>query len=48
MTELPLFLLNTVLFPGMALPLRVFERRYRQLVADCIARDQPFRRRVDP
>ncbi len=42
MTELPLFLLNTVLFPGMALPLRVFERRYRQLVADCIARDQPF------
>lgn len=40
--ELPLFLLNTVLFPHMALPLKVFEPRYRQLVDDCVAGDQTF------
>ena len=32
---LPLFPLSTVLFPGMRLPLHVFEERYRQLVATC-------------
>jgi Lon protease-like protein len=36
---LPLFPLGTVLFPGMILPLRVFEERYRQMVADLL--DQP-------
>lgn len=33
---LPLFPLNTVLFPGMTLPLRVFEPRYLQMVQDCL------------
>jgi Lon protease-like protein len=30
--ELPLFPLGTVLFPGLVLPLHVFEERYRELV----------------
>lgn len=35
MTDLvPLFPLGTVLFPGLVLPLHVFEERYRRLVAD--------------
>jgi Lon protease-like protein len=33
---LPLFPLNTVLFPGMTLPLRVFEPRYLQMIQDCL------------
>ena len=31
---LPLFPLGTVLFPGLVLPLHVFEPRYRDLVRD--------------
>ena len=42
MTALRLFLLNTVLFPRMELPLHVFEERYKQLVAECLAEDEPF------
>lgn len=38
---LPLFPLSTVLFPGMRLPLHVFEQRYRQLVADLQQRPEP-------
>lgn len=34
---LPLFPLGTVLFPGLVLPLHVFEDRYRQLVQDLLA-----------
>ncbi len=34
---LPLFPLSTVLFPGVVLPLHVFENRYRCLVRDLIA-----------
>ncbi|GAA4995677.1 LON peptidase substrate-binding domain-containing protein [Kitasatospora paranensis] len=38
MTErLPLFPLNTVLYPGLVMPLHVFEERYRRLVADLLA-----------
>jgi hypothetical protein len=33
--DIPLFPLNTVLFPGGLLNLRVFERRYLDLVRDC-------------
>ncbi|WDZ89350.1 LON peptidase substrate-binding domain-containing protein [Nocardiopsis sp. HUAS JQ3] len=33
---LPIFPLNTVLFPGMTVPLHVFERRYRRLVAELL------------
>ncbi len=35
--RLPLFPLSTVLFPGLVLPLHVFEERYRELVADLMA-----------
>ena len=38
---LPLFPLSTVLFPGMRLPLHVFEERYRTLVAELLARPEP-------
>ena len=38
---LPLFPLSTVLFPGMRLPLHVFEDRYRQLVADLLTGPEP-------
>jgi Lon protease-like protein len=38
----PLFPLNVVLFPGMALPLHVFEPRYRQMVGECLADNAPF------
>ena len=34
-TDIPLFPLNTVLFPGGRLNLRVFERRYLDLVRGC-------------
>ncbi len=35
--EIPLFPLRTVLFPGMPLPLRVFEERYRVMVRELLA-----------
>jgi uncharacterized protein len=38
---LPLFPLSTVLFPGMRLPLHIFEPRYRQLVADLLEQPEP-------
>ncbi len=40
--ELPLFPLNTVLFPGTAIPLHIFEPRYRQMIADCQRDQKPF------
>lgn len=39
---LPLFPLNTVLFPGGILFLRVFETRYIDMVRDCMKRAVPF------
>lgn len=33
---IPLFPLGTVLFPGLVLPLNIFEPRYRRLVADLL------------
>jgi uncharacterized protein len=38
---LPLFPLGSVLYPGLVLPLQIFEERYRQLVADLLARPEP-------
>jgi Lon protease-like protein len=38
---LPLFPLSTVLFPGMRLPLHIFEERYQTLVADLLAGPEP-------
>ena len=35
----PLFPLNTVLFPGGVLPLRIFEPRYLDMVSDCLKSD---------
>lgn len=40
--EVPLFPLSVVLFPGMALPLHIFEPRYRDMMADCLADQAPF------
>lgn len=40
-TTLPLFPLGSVLFPGLVLPLHIFEPRYRQLVADLLASPEP-------
>ncbi len=40
--ELPLFPLNVVLFPGMPLPLHIFEERYKVMIADCIRENRPF------
>ena len=40
--ELPLFPLNTVLFPGMPLPLHVFEERYKEMVQVCLDEQRPF------
>jgi len=40
-TRLPLFPLGSVLYPGLVLPLHIFEDRYRQLVADLLAGPKP-------
>lgn len=42
MYEIPLFPLNVVLFPGMPLPLHIFEERYKTMIADCIRENRPF------
>ncbi|MFN3750335.1 MAG: LON peptidase substrate-binding domain-containing protein [Thiobacillus sp.] len=39
---LPLFPLQTVVFPGGRLPLRVFEQRYIEMVKQAIAGNTPF------
>lgn len=38
---LPLFPLGTVLYPGLVLPLHIFEERYRQLVRDLLDVPRP-------
>jgi uncharacterized protein len=40
--RIPLFPLNVVLFPGMPLPLHVFEPRYRQMVRHCLEGERTF------
>ncbi len=40
--ELPLFPLNLVLFPGMRLPLHIFEERYKLMIGTCMVTDQTF------
>jgi Lon protease-like protein len=42
LTELPLFPLNTVLFPGGRLPLRIFEQRYMDMAKACLRERTPF------
>lgn len=40
--NLPLFPLSVVLFPGMLLPLHIFEERYRRMMADCLTGEPRF------
>ncbi len=42
MYELPLFPLNTVLFPGMPIHLHIFEMRYRAMIRHCLDGHRPF------
>ena len=39
---LALFPLHTVLFPGTALPLHIFEDRYKRMIGRCMALNEPF------
>ena len=39
---LPLFPLETVLFPGVPLPLHIFEPRYKEMIGECLARKSLF------
>lgn len=40
--RIPLFPLDTVLFPGAALPLHIFEDRYREMIGECLAQKSEF------
>jgi uncharacterized protein len=39
---LPIFPLELVLFPGVPLPLHIFEPRYKEMIAECLELKQPF------
>ncbi|MGD8624585.1 MAG: LON peptidase substrate-binding domain-containing protein [Anaerolineae bacterium] len=41
-SDLALFPLKTVLFPGMVLPLHIFEERYKLMINRCVEQDRPF------
>ncbi len=40
--RLPLFPLQTVLFPGATLPLHIFEPRYREMIGRCLEHEEAF------
>ena len=42
MYDLPIFPLNTVLFPGMPLKLHIFEDRYKLMISRCYQNGEPF------
>jgi len=42
LTQLPLFPLQSVLFPGGSLPLRIFEVRYLDMIGRCHKAGEPF------
>lgn len=42
MQELPLFPLQTVLFPGAPLELYIFEERYQLMIRHCLEEHEPF------
>ena len=42
MFDVPIFPLNTVLFPQMVLPLHIFEQRYRLMISECLKNNTPF------
>jgi Lon protease-like protein len=39
---LPIFPLELVLFPGVPLPLHIFEPRYKEMIAECLELKKPF------
>ena len=40
--KLPIFPLNTVLFPGAPIQLHIFEERYRLMIGRCLEQSSPF------
>jgi Lon protease-like protein len=40
--KIPLFPLDAVLFPGAALPLHIFEGRYKEMIGECLAAEGVF------
>ncbi len=42
MIKIPLFPLNTVLFPGAPIHLHIFEQRYKQMINLCVQEQRPF------
>jgi uncharacterized protein len=40
--KLPIFPLNTVLFPGAPIALHIFEERYRLMIGRCLEQNSPF------
>lgn len=40
--KIPLFPLDVVLFPGAPLPLHIYEERYKEMISDCLARNEAF------
>jgi Lon protease-like protein len=43
-TEVPLFPLNAVMFPGVVTPLHIFEERYRELIRELVGIESVFDR----
>lgn len=41
-TLLPIFPLDVVLFPGVPLPLHIFEPRYKEMIGECLAERKAF------
>jgi Lon protease-like protein len=39
---IPLFPLDVVLFPGVPLPLHIFEPRYKEMIGECLAQHKTF------
>src|SRR5262249_5671423 len=39
---IPLFPLELFLFPGIPLPLHIFEPRYKEMVGECLDKKAPF------
>ena len=42
MSLVPLFPLDVVLFPGVPLPLHIFEPRYKEMISECLAQKKLF------
>jgi Lon protease-like protein len=41
-SDMPLFPLNTVLFPGAPIHLHIFEPRYKSMISTCLDESRPF------